>query len=74
MRPPQNAGEDSVASIRRCASSVNFNEAPAERGGRPQGSPRCLGVRLRTSMRPPQNAGEDAVGIPLRRKSPTLLQ
>ena len=35
MRPPQNAGED-AALLRELAAHVgSFNEAPAERGGRP---------------------------------------
>ena len=36
MRPPQNAGEDCEATPRRPPRSPGFNEAPAERGGRPR--------------------------------------
>ena len=35
MRPPQNAGEDDAPFVGGLLSLEGFNEAPAERGGRP---------------------------------------
>ena len=35
MRPPQNAGEDFREGSDEPDSNTGFNEAPAERGGRP---------------------------------------
>ena len=36
MRPPLNAGENALFGSARWKSSSSFNEAPAERGGKPR--------------------------------------
>ena len=58
MRPPLNAGENCGRACRAGRERPGFNEAPAERGGKPGGRVlRSSGHRA--SMRPPLNAGEN---------------
>ena len=66
MRPPLNAGENRAPSgARTAAGSTSFNEAPAERGGKPLAR-RPLRVDVQASMRPPLNAGENAANAAMR--------
>ena len=49
MRPPLNAGENCRSQARRRSRRRSFNEAPAERGGKPAGAsspcPRAGGLQ-----------------------------
>ena len=58
MRPPLNAGENSRRRAAARSRRLHFNEAPAERGGKPVAAARAAHPRP-TSMRPPLNAGEN---------------
>ena len=59
MRPPLNAGENRRPRRHAAAWALRFNEAPAERGGKPGAHPDARAVRAGASMRPPLNAGEN---------------
>ena len=58
MRPPLNAGENRPGSPAAPSRRRGFNEAPAERGGKPAKHGNEPGGK-RASMRPPLNAGEN---------------
>ena len=60
MRPPLNAGENAQEQAEGCEGPAGFNEAPAERGGKPASLiVHVLDLDL-ASMRPPLNAGENS--------------
>ena len=59
MRPPLNAGENSLSSNPNLPRGPSFNEAPAERGGKLRARLDERVQERHASMRPPLNAGEN---------------
>ena len=62
MRPPLIAGENAPPETPQASTDPRFNEAPADRGGKPKRQ-KILIYWITASMRPPLIAGENQITV-----------